>query len=82
MTTIELDPTTRIFCLAQAAHGEVSSAKTLLTKYTKTSRKQLSVGDLTVMVESLNKAKEELEQAVKNWGTIVELIKDNPELQS
>jgi hypothetical protein len=84
MTTIgiEIDDTTRIFYLAQAAHRHAEAAQRSLKVYAKLTKGGLTGGTFNEVLEAIEAAEEATSQACQNWQDIRTIITGNPELQA
>ena len=80
-TSIEIDATTRIFYLAQAAHGHAEAAQKGINAYRRYA-KTLTLDNFKPMLINLTEANTQLAQAIANWESITATIRDNPELQA
>jgi hypothetical protein len=81
MATIEISPATRMFYLAQSAHGHVDTAKSALKRYSKEAKNLTDARGYKTMLESCKEATSHMSQALANWATIEEILRLNPDLQ-
>lgn len=79
---IELDNTTRIFYLAQSAHAHASQAQRSLKEYTKLTKAGLTGATFNDVLKAIVAAKEDADQACKNWLEIADIIQGNQDLQA
>ena len=84
MTTIgiEIDDTTRIFYLAQAAHRHAEAAQRSLKVYAKLTKGGLTGGTFNDVLKAVEAAKEDMDKTYQNWQDIRQIITGNPELQA
>lgn len=82
MATIAIDDTTRIFYLAQAAHRHAEQAQRSLKTYAKLTKAGLTGGTFNDVVKAIVAAKEDADQACKNWQEIHSIIAGNSDLQA
>ena len=75
------DDITRVFYLAQAAHQHTTQAAKRLSAHRRAT-KELKPENYGPMVRALEDAKTEIDQAVTDWQTIQQIIRDNPDLQA
>jgi flagellar biosynthesis/type III secretory pathway ATPase len=78
---ITIDPTTRMCMLAQVAHRHVDATMFQLRQYKRIIKKLEAARDFRSVIEAITEAKAELDQAVANWATVQEILKQHPELQ-
>jgi len=78
---ITVDPTTRMCMLAQVAHRHVDATMFQLRQYKRIIRRMEAAQDFRSVMEAITEAKAELDQAVANWATVQEILKQHPELQ-
>jgi hypothetical protein len=82
MAMIEVDDTTRIFYLAQAAHRHAEGAQKSLRTYAKLTKAGLTGGTFNDVLKAVEEAKEDMDKACQNWQDIRTIITGNPELQA
>jgi len=77
-----MDDTTRVFYLAQSAHSHAEAAKRSLASYARLTKKGLTAQTFKDVIKAINAAKEDADQAAKNWQTIYDIIAANPDMQA
>jgi hypothetical protein len=81
-TEIQIDETTRIFYLAQAAHRHAEAAQKSLRTYARLTKAGLTGGTFNDAWKAIVAAKEDMDKTYQNWQDIRTIITGNPELQA